>query len=414
MLALRVALIFLSLATSRANREIDCSSWSPCKEQQRVDPIVLDRPHENAHRLGADHYPQQRDAMILPSRFVFKLAVLSIVTGAIFLSLSPQPRASTVMYSMHDLGSLGCCVFDQVWESDALGINSSGAVVGRTTSPDGTRIIPFIHEDGTMAALSADWGDATSINDAGQVTGTVHPAGTAGMAFLSGGGVLTLLGALPGYSNMPYSVGHAINSAGAIVGESNAKAMIYANGEMSGFKTHNTRIAYGVNDAGDVVGMMSTVRLTPQGTRAFLKSGNTVIDLGTLDEESNFSLAYAINERRQIVGYSLKAGHMRAFLYENGIMTDLGTLAGGYSYAVDINRHGHVLGISDLSAFLYRDGAMIDLNQSFEKDASGILPKIQTVTALNDNGEIVGSGYFMTNDGLKWRAFIMRPILQAR
>ena len=51
------------------------------------------------------------------------------------------------------------------------------------------------------------------------------------------------------------------------------------------------------------------------------------IELGTLGGQS--SLASAINEHRQIVGSSeTAAGETHAFLWENGHMTDLGTLGG--------------------------------------------------------------------------------------
>src|SRR6187401_2604951 len=98
----------------------------------------------------------------------------------------------------------------------------------------------------------------------------------------------------------------------------------------------------------------------------------TVTDLGTLG--GPVSGAVAINNNGQIVGSSnitltgsgFPVSH--AFLYENGIMTDLGALAAGASSgAQGINDSGQVVGISSTAndgpqhAFLYQNGTMTDL-----------------------------------------------------
>ena len=74
-------------------------------------------------------------------------------------------------------------------------------------------------------------------------------------------------------------------------------------------------------------------------------------DLGTLGGRE--SLAFAANERGQIVGTSETARRRwHAFVWESGKMTDLGTLAGKQgllypnSLAEAINEHGQILGKS--------------------------------------------------------------------
>ncbi len=70
-------------------------------------------------------------------------------------------------------------------------------------------------------------------------------------------------------------------------------------------------------------------------------------DLGSLPG-GDFSQAFGINSRGQVVGYALTAsGEYHAFLWEDGQMTDLGTLSGReYGVASGINSRGQVVGYS--------------------------------------------------------------------
>ena len=93
--------------------------------------------------------------------------------------------------------------------------------------------------------------------------------------------------------------------------------------------------ANAVNNNGQIVGSYSTAN----GYRAFLYSNGVMTNLGTLGGTDSY--ATTINEVGQVAGYSNSAsGQRHAFLYSNGVMTDLGTLGGTASYAVDINGAG--------------------------------------------------------------------------
>jgi probable HAF family extracellular repeat protein len=331
---------------------------------------------------------------------------LSVLMGA-----SAPVKATTALYTVTDLGSLGCCA-RWIWGSSAYGINGAGDIVGATTSAsDPTRMVPFIYRNGAMSALTTSSGWATAINDAGQATGLIYTAEGLAHAFLYQEGVFTDIGTLPGEATTPQSIGYAINNAGTIVGQSTWDAMIYADGTMSILKRRTAHVAYGVSDAGDVVGLLEN--RSPLA-HAFLFSGNNLIDLGTMDGDPNsVSIAADINSRRQIVGTGWIDGNsrQRAFLYENGVMRDIGTLGGGYAGATAINEHGDIVGYSDASVFLYRNGTMIDLNLAIEKDASGIWPKISGVAAINDRGQIVGEAYIADAQGnVGIRACLLTPI----
>ena len=73
----------------------------------------------------------------------------------------------------------------------------------------------------------------------------------------------------------------------------------------------------------------------------------SITDLGHLGGGN--SEATGINSRGQVVGWSRTASwEYHAFLWEDGEMTDLGTLPGGaWSFAQGINSRGQVVGSSD-------------------------------------------------------------------
>jgi len=137
-----------------------------------------------------------------------------------------------------------------------------------------------------------------------------------------------------------------------------------------------------------------------------------VTDLGTLG--GDWGDGYAINSQTQIVGQSATAsGDPHAFLWDKGVLTDLGVPDGdNQSAAVGINNKGQIVGYSfavdnftnlPSHALLWENGQMIDLQTCIPANSGWTL---LAASGINDRGQIVGVG--IDPDGL-YRNFVLTP-----
>jgi probable HAF family extracellular repeat protein len=246
---------------------------------------------------------------------------------------------------------------------------------------------------GTLSGNSVS--TASALNDAGQAAG-VSESPTAAIATIFSGGNATSISTL----GSSVSLANAINNSGEIAGwnsyNSNSnfdpQAFLYSNGSMQNINSPSLfpsgTEAYGINNAGEVVG---TGYLSPSTFHAFLYSGGKMKDLGPSGAFQ--ATAYAINTSGQIVGtYSLNSGASGTFLYTNGKMTKLPNPAGSRGGFGDaINDGGEIVGTMYPSegshAAKFSNGAWTDLGNLTGAQGSG-------ATAINTAGQIVGTAIF--------------------
>ena len=142
-----------------------------------------------------------------------------------------------------------------------------------------------------------------------------------------------------------------------------------------------------------IVTIIFIFTLSNAGSRAAAPQSYGVTDLGTLGGAVAF--AYDLNDAVQVVGYSPTAFNTHAFLWQNGRMTDLGTLnlgshSGNASAAYAINALGTAVGNSPVSngnprATMWRDGQIIDLTPDLAVYESSY------ASGINDAGTWIGS-----------------------
>jgi len=120
----------------------------------------------------------------------------------------------------------------------------------------------------------------------------------------------------------------------------------------------------------------------------------TITNLGTLGGTT--SLAWAINEDGHVAGGATLPGGPanHAYLWQDGVMTDLGTLPGSVeSIATDVNDHEQVVGVSGGHAFSRLGGVMSELPN---------LDGGSNAFEINNLGQVVGYVNVMDVSSQQW------------
>jgi probable HAF family extracellular repeat protein len=346
-----------------------------------------------------------------------RLATLLAALAATLLLATPggaslhRSHPAPAQYAVVDLGTLGGTT------SFATGINRWGWVVGYSATAGDAASHAFLWRHGIMTDLGTLPGGvnsrANAINGTGEIVGSsdaltpsLSPAGdvVAPQAFLYSRGKLTDIDPDSHLSYTPGSWAYGINDAGQVVGDvlapsADSLAFLYSGGvfgtlPLSGMEPQ----ARGINRRGEIVGSSWVDQAPP-----FLFAGGVQASLGSAPGQ-----AEAINATGAIVGeLKTPGGSSHAFLSVAGALTDLGTLGGPTSRANALDGSGRVVGTADVAggaahAFLYRHGAMVDLDDLISP-ASGW--SLENATGINASGEIVGVGL---HNGAE-HAFVLVP-----
>ncbi len=256
-------------------------------------------------------------------------------------------------------------------------------------------------------------------------------------------GVVTDLGTLPG-TDLNSGAGW-VSANGIIVGGSqnglidpllgvpeNRGVIWTRNGKITDLGTlegGNETFAATVNNRGQVAGWAAntvpdsfslgciSACFTTQ-TRGFVWQDGVMRDLGTLGGPD--ALTQAINERGQIIGTSYissipNAGSgiptIHPFIWEDDRMVDIGTLGGTFGGASFINNRGEVVGTSNLAGdqtqhpYLWDRGSLKDLGTLGGDNGQAIW--------INDAGEVVGEADLpgsQTHDGFLWKNGVMTDL----
>lgn len=273
-------------------------------------------------------------------------------------------------------------------------INNAGQIAGYTLAdPGGT--YAALYSGGAIIELPGFGGDsayARSLNDAGQVVGIASTASGEYHGFLYSGGTMTDLGANANVST--------INARGDVVGQLRVSTgytgFLYRDGsitQLGNLSTGDVGVAWDINDHGKIVGESSLSPELHAPFHPFLYKNGRLTDLGTLADRENNS-ARVINNAGRIAGYSeADGGGLHAFVYEHGVMRDVGSFGGLNLDVSDINERGAFVGSASTwegpsVGYISFGGELIDLNTLIDP-ASGWV--IEGASGINDLGQIVAS-----------------------
>lgn len=316
----------------------------------------------------------------------------------------PRAQSSPGPYTLTDLGTLGG------GSTQAEDMNQAGQVTGYSTLGSGqTRA--FFWDDGQMTNLGTLGGSASAgkaINSLGHVAGysSIVSGGTGIAALWRDGVVINLTPDIPAGQGSQATAINDSDQVLVLIGW--GQASLWQNGSRTPIPDLGSGGTFpmDINNAGQAVGSSAG--------RPFLWENGVMRDLGVMpgDEDAGAS---AINSSGVITGSSGRTDFdtyeqfYRPFIWANGSMTAI-PAPSSEAYGGDINDHGDVVGtmraggaVSPWHAYIYKDGIVTNLN-AVKPSGTGL--HLAFAQAINNDGQIAGVA--MDAQG-RYHGFLMTP-----
>jgi probable HAF family extracellular repeat protein len=364
--------------------------------------------------------------------FGIRPALDTVIAGDLVKFVAERPDSTIDQWIVSDTSTARLLAHERAWCAVRIRARGTVTIKARRGADSGQATLVILPADTTpdpvtvgdweaisLGLLGAEGGRANAIDDSGTIVGSLvvpAPINALIYGFIYKNGVMQKLwssdNVYTDYLTMAVSPAGMI--AGSTSGSGGGELLIWDNADaaprLPGGANHLDRLI-GFNARGDLLVDYGDHLSSGSGVlRTVLYKNNVPEELGSLNDtvaHSAESAALAWNARGQIVGGSKVASISQGdgdwselfhpFIWENGVMRDLGSLTPlpctttpnndcSAGWATGINAHGVVVGMSSVDrlwrAFIWESGAMRDL---------GVFPGHSTTAlAINDRDQVMG------------------------